>query len=126
MLTNMIAVIYSKACSERPAEDREDSANERTVEANSEHPRMRNRKHITDSWIVAPATFLSDIKMHTELKITTKTMTGARDMNHETNVSTTMANSSILVGEAYAMRTPSRKKTSNQYSRRILVLTHQA
>jgi len=74
------------------------SIDERMRAANREHPRTRDTKYTMDALITVPATSLSEINEHVELKMITNTMTGARNMNTVMKVSTTMENRSILVG----------------------------
>jgi len=94
-------MMYPKVWNDSPAEEKDEgSANERTVDANNEHPRTRDTKHATEALITAPATSFSEISEQVELKMITKTMIGASDMNTVMKVSTTIENTSILAGTA--------------------------
>ena len=100
-LANIICMIYSKVWNDSPAEEKDEgSADERTVDANNEHPRTRDTKCITEDLITAPATSFSKISEQVELKMITKTTIGARDMKTVMKASTIMENMSILAGAA--------------------------
>jgi len=74
------------------------SRNERMIEANMEHPKTREAKSNTDVFMTCPATRFLDINEHVELKIITKTMIGARNMNAATKPSTIIGKKLILKG----------------------------
>jgi len=97
----MICMMYSKVWNDSPAEEKDEgSTDERTADANNEHPRTRDTKSITEALITAPATSFTKISEQVESKMITKTMIGARDVKTVMKASTIIGNMSILAGAA--------------------------
>ena len=98
-LNSTIWATYESAPVEIPPEPVAGGAREeRTSDANREHPRTRRPKMITDFVITFPARSLSRIKAHVELKIITNTIKGERKRNPAMKLSTMTENRLILIG----------------------------